>query len=61
MVTNALPAGSFLGAWLWSTSPSVNFLGAALLGGAGALWFWCFVCRAPAAGQRVLASRTVKR
>jgi MFS family permease len=40
--------GSFLGAWLWSLSPQANFLGAALLGAAGALWFWRFVYRAPA-------------
>lgn len=36
--------GSFVGAWLWSVSPQANFIGAALLGGAGALWFWWFVC-----------------
>lgn len=39
--------GSFLGAWLWSISPQANFIGAALLGGAGALWFWRFVYRVP--------------
>ena len=32
--------GSFLGAWLWSISPAANFLGAALFGAAGAVWFW---------------------
>src|SRR4029434_10495290 len=32
--------GSFLGAWLWSVSPQANFIGAAVCGGAGALWFW---------------------
>ena len=32
--------GSFLGAWLWSISPRVNFIGAAVCGGLGALWFW---------------------
>lgn len=37
--------GSFLGAWLWSLSPQANFLGAALCGVAGTLWFWRFVCR----------------
>ena len=32
--------GSLLGAWLWSVSPAANFLGAALFGAAGAVWFW---------------------
>ena len=32
--------GSFVGAWLWSVGPQANFLGAALLGALGALWFW---------------------
>jgi MFS family permease len=32
--------GSFIGAWLWSISPQVNFLGAALCGALGAAWFW---------------------
>lgn len=39
--------GSFLGAWLWSISPQVNFIGAALLGAVGALWFWRYVYRVP--------------
>lgn len=39
--------GSILGAWLWSISPQANFIGAALLGAAGAMWFWRFVYRAP--------------
>ena len=43
--------GSFVGAWLWSLSPQANFLGAALLGGAGALWFWWFVYRAEPSGR----------
>jgi MFS family permease len=38
--------GSFLGAWLWSISPQVNFIGAAVCGGLGTLWFWWFVYRA---------------
>ncbi len=38
--------GSFLGAWLWTISPRANFLGAALMGLAGTLWFWFFVARA---------------
>ncbi len=33
-------SGSFLGAWLWSISPQANFIGAAVCGGLGALWFW---------------------
>jgi MFS family permease len=32
--------GSFFGAWLWSISPQTNFIGAALCGALGALWFW---------------------
>lgn len=32
--------GSLLGAWLWSISPEANFIGAALCGAAGTLWFW---------------------
>jgi MFS family permease len=38
-------SGSFLGAWLWSLGPRVNFLGAALFGLAGTLWFWWFIYR----------------
>jgi len=37
--------GSFLGAWLWSISPQANFIGAALCGGLGTLWFWWFIYR----------------
>jgi MFS family permease len=33
-------AGSFLGAWLWSISPQANFIGAAVCGGLGTVWFW---------------------
>ena len=40
-------SGSFLGAWLWSISPQANFLGAAVCGAAGTLWFWRFVYRSP--------------
>ena len=39
--------GSFLGAWLWSLSPQANFIGAAVCGGLGTLWFWRFVYRKP--------------
>ena len=38
-------SGSFLGAWLWSVSPSANFLGAALCGALGTVWFWWFIYR----------------
>jgi MFS family permease len=37
--------GSLLGAWLWSISPQANFVGAALCGALGTLWFWRFVSR----------------
>jgi MFS family permease len=37
--------GSFLGAWLWSISPIANFIGAAVCGALGTLWFWWFVYR----------------
>jgi MFS family permease len=32
--------GSFIGAWLWSISPRANFIGAALCGALGILWYW---------------------
>ena len=38
-------SGSFLGAWLWSLSPQANFIGAAVCGALGTLWFWLFVYR----------------
>ena len=38
-------SGSFLGAWLWSISPRTNFIGAAICGGLGTVWFWWFVFR----------------
>ena len=38
-------SGSFLGAWLWHISPQANFLGAAVCGALGTVWFWRFVCR----------------
>jgi MFS family permease len=37
--------GSFLGAWLWSFGPTVNFIGAAACGALGTGWFWIFVYR----------------
>lgn len=45
--------GSFVGAWLWSISPQTNFLGAAICGGIGTVWFWRFVYRRPAEPLRV--------
>ena len=39
--------GSFLGAWLWSISPAANFIGAAVCGAAGAIWFYWFIFRKP--------------
>jgi MFS family permease len=38
-------SGSFLGAWLWSVSPQANFIGAAICGALGTLWFWWFIFR----------------
>ena len=37
--------GSFLGAGLWSISPQANFIGAAICGGLGTIWFWWFIYR----------------
>ncbi|MCI0747585.1 MAG: MFS transporter [Verrucomicrobia subdivision 3 bacterium] len=37
--------GSLAGAWLWSISPGANFIGAALCGIFGTLWFWWFLSR----------------
>ncbi|MDR3457860.1 MAG: MFS transporter [Verrucomicrobiae bacterium] len=37
--------GSFLGAWLWHLGPQVNFLGAAICGALGTVWFWWFIFR----------------
>jgi MFS family permease len=37
--------GSFLGAWLWHISPQTNFIGAAICGASGAIWFWWFIYR----------------
>ena len=39
--------GSFLGAALWKLSPQTNFVGAALCGAIGAVWFWWFIYRKP--------------
>jgi MFS family permease len=37
--------GSFLGAWLWSIAPLANFVGAAICGAFGTIWFWWFIYR----------------
>jgi MFS family permease len=37
--------GSFLGAWLWHVSPQANFIGAAICGALGTVWFWWFIFR----------------
>ncbi len=44
-------SGSFLGAGLWTLGPQVNFLGAALCGALGTLWFWRFVYSRPGPRQ----------
>jgi len=43
--------GSFLGAWLWSLSPQVNFIGATVCGALGTVWFWWFVYRKHSAAK----------
>ena len=42
---SVVTSGSFLGAALWSISPQANFIGAALIGLSGTLWFWWFISR----------------
>lgn len=42
---SVVTVGSLIGAWLWSISPQANFIGSALCGGLGTLWFWWFVYR----------------
>jgi MFS family permease len=42
--------GSFLGAWLWYISPRANFMGAAICGALGTLWFWWFIYRKKSLG-----------
>jgi MFS family permease len=37
--------GSFIGAWLWHIGPQANFLGAAICGALGTIWFWWFIYR----------------
>ena len=50
--------GSFLGAWLWTISPQANFIGAAVCGGLGAIWFWRQVLRGD---RRRLSGDTLSR
>jgi MFS family permease len=38
-------SGSFLGAWLWALSPRANFIGAAICGALGTVWFSLTVMR----------------
>jgi len=38
-------SGSFLGAWLWHIGPRANFIGAAICGALGTIWFWWFIYR----------------
>jgi MFS family permease len=45
-------SGSFLGAWLWYISPRANFLGAAICGALGTIWFWWFIYRKDLAPSR---------
>ena len=40
-------SGSFLGAWLWSIHPHANFVGAAICGLLGTIWFWWFIYLRP--------------
>lgn len=49
--------GSFLGAWLWSISPRANFIGAAIIGLGGTLWFWWFLQRSRPAAEGGLQGR----
>lgn len=37
--------GSFLGAWLWSFGSTANFVGAAIFGCMGTVWFWILLIR----------------
>jgi MFS family permease len=52
-------SGSFLGAWLWGLSPRANFIGAALCGALGTIWFWWFIFRRkPTPGLTAIPQRT---
>lgn len=45
MRDSVVTTGAFVGAWLWQMSPMANFVGAAVFGAAGTIWFWWFVLR----------------
>ena len=45
--------GSLAGAGLWSLGPQANFIGAAICGGLGTLWFWWFVYQRPVRREHV--------
>lgn len=45
-------SGSFLGAWLWSIGPRINFIGAALCGALATLLFWRLTTRYRAVYER---------
>jgi MFS family permease len=45
-------SGSFLGAWLWSIGPRINFIGAALCGALATLLFWRLTTRYRAVQER---------
>lgn len=44
-------SGSLIGAWLWSIGPRANFIGAAVCGALGTLWFWWFIYRRQEIGR----------
>ena len=48
-------SGSFLGAWLWYISPRANFIGAAICGALGTVWFWWFIYRKDLTQSRKVA------
>jgi MFS family permease len=52
-------SGSFLGAWLWSVSPQANFIGAAICGALGTIWFWWFIYRKDLTPRRQAAQPPV--
>jgi MFS family permease len=53
-------SGSFLGAWLWNINPRANFIGAALIGLGGTLYFWWFIYRTRPADDRRVTEHEVQ-
>ena len=53
---SVVTSGSFVGAALWSISPQANFIGAALIGLIGTLWFRWFISRRSADSLPSVAS-----